>query len=103
MNIEQTSSARTVQLTLPELQLSSRALMPDAAVVTDLVHGRPRAHLRRPTLNRTNWRGMGEVCVTGSKAAGLTQGGRIAGYGAYDVTDSKFSTNMGPPSCSPPV
>ena len=103
MNIEQTSSACTVQLPLPELQLSSRALMPDAAVVTDFVNGRPRAHLRRPMLNRTNWRGLGEVCVTGSKAAGLTQGGRIAGYGAYDVTDSKFSTNMGPPSCSPPV
>ena len=103
MNIEQTSSACTVQLPLPELQLSSRALMPDAAVVTDLVNGRPRAHLRRPMLNRTNWRGVGEVCVTGSKAAGPTQGGRIAGYGAYDVTDSKFSTNMGPPSCSPPV
>ena len=103
MNIEQTSSACTVQLPLPELQLSSRALMPDAAVVTDFVNGRPRAHLRRPMLNRTNWRGVGEVCVTGSKAAGLTQGGRIAGYGAYDVTDSKFSTNMGPPSCSPPV
>ena len=103
MNIEQTSSACTVQLPLPELQLSSRALMPDAAVVTDFVNGRPRAHLRRPMLNRTNWRGLGEVYVTGSKAAGLTQGGRIAGYGAYDVTDSKFSTNMGPPSCSPPV
>lgn len=103
MNIEQTSSACTVQLPLPELQLSSRALMPDAAVGMDLVNGRPRAHLRRPMLNRTNWRGVGEVCVTGSKAAGLTQGGRIAGYGAYDVTDSKFSTNMGPPSCSPPV
>jgi len=103
VNIEQTSSACTVQLPLPELQLSSRALMPDAAVVTDFVNGRPRAHLRRPMLNRTNWRGVGEVCVTGSKAAGLTQGGRIAGYGAYDVTDSKFSTNMGPPSCSPPV
>jgi hypothetical protein len=103
VNIEQTSSACTVQLPLPELQLSSRAFMPGAAVVTDLVNGRPRAHLRRPMLNRTNWRGVGEVCVTGSKAAGPTQGGRIAGYGAYDVTDSKFSTNMGPPSCSPPV
>jgi hypothetical protein len=103
VNIEQTSSARAVQLTLPELQLASRALMPDTAVVTDIVHGRPRPQLGRLMPNRTNWRGVGAVCVTANKAAALTQGGRIAGYGAYDVTDSKFSTNMGPPSCSPPV
>ena len=103
MNIEQTSSACTVQLPLPELQLSSRALMPDAAVGMDLVNGRPRAHLRRPMLNRTNWRGMGEVCVQSIKAAAVAQGGRNAGPGAYDVTDSKFSTSMEPPSCSPPV
>jgi hypothetical protein len=31
------------------------------------------------------------------------QGVEIAGMGDCDVTTSKFSTRMGPPSCSPPV
>ena len=107
MNIEQTSSACTVQLPLPELQLSLRAPMPDTAVVTHLSTSsqrmRTRAHLRHRTINRTDWRGTGEVCVQSIEAAAVAQGGRNAGPGAYDVTDSKFSTSMGPPSCSPPV
>jgi hypothetical protein len=105
--IDQISDTRTVQLTLPELQRSLRALMPDTAVVTHLstssLRMRTRAHLRHRTINRTDWRGMGEVCVQSIKAAAVAQGGRNAGPGAYDVADSKFSTSMGPPSCSPPV
>jgi hypothetical protein len=105
--IDQICDTRTVQLTLPELQLSLSALMPETAVVTLLSTSSQRmrtpAHLRHPMTNRINWRRMGEGCVQGTKAAGVTQGGRNAGYGAYDVTDSKFSTSMGPPSCSPPV
>jgi hypothetical protein len=31
------------------------------------------------------------------------QGGRSAGFGEYDVTDTKFSTLVGRPPCSPPV
>ena len=107
MLIDQISDTRTVQLTLPELQLSLRALMPDTAVVTHLSTSsqcmRTRAHLRHRTINRTDWRGMGEVCVQSIEAAAVAQGGRNAGPGAYDVADSKFSTSMGPPSCSPPV
>jgi hypothetical protein len=105
--IDQISDTRTVQLTLPELQLSLRALMPEMAVVTVLSTSSQRmgtrALRRHPMINRVNWRLMGEGCVQGTKAAGVTQGGRNAGSGAYDVTDSKFSTSMGPPSCSPPV
>jgi hypothetical protein len=105
--IDQINDTRTVQLTLPELQLSLRALMPETAVVThhstSSQHMRTRAHLRHRTINRTDWRGMGEVCVQSIEAAAVAQGGRNAGPGAYDVTDSKFSTSMGPPSCSPPV
>ena len=107
MLIDQISDTRTVQLTLPELQLPLRALMPDTAVVTHLSTSsqrmRMRAHLRHWMINRTNWRGMGEVCVQSIEVAAAAQGGRNAGPGAYDVTDSKFSTSMGPPSCSPPV
>jgi hypothetical protein len=104
--IDQISDTRTVQLTLPELQLPLRVLMADTAVVTLLSTSSQRmrmpAHLSHPRTNWINWRRMGEGCVQGTKA-GVTQGGRNAGYGAYDVTDSKFSTSMGPPSCSPPV
>jgi hypothetical protein len=106
--IDQIRDTRTVQLPLPELQLSLRALMPDTAVVTQLSTSsepvRTRAHLSQPVINRISWRRMGDGFVQYTKAgAGVAQGGRSAGSGAYDVTDSKFSTSMGPPSCSPPV
>ena len=107
MLIDQISDTRTVQLTLPELQRSLRALVPDTAVVAHLSTSsqrmRTRAHLRHRTINQTDWREMGEVCVQIIEAAAVAQGGRNAGPGAYDVTDSKFSTKWRPPSCSPPV
>jgi hypothetical protein len=102
VDIARTSGVRTVQLTMPEL-LSLRALMPAVPVVGDNSHGRPHSHVGHPITNGTSWRGKGEVCLQCSAAGAVAQGGRIAGYGAYDVTDSKFSSNMGPPSCSPPV
>jgi hypothetical protein len=96
-----TIDACTVVLTMPELQ-SSRVLMSAVPAVAVLAHG-PHAHLRHPMTNGSRWRGMGEVCPQRTAAAAAVQGGRIAGHGAYDVTDTKFSTSMGPPSCSPPV
>ena len=121
MNIDQTCGVRAVQLAVPELQLSSRSpvsAMPapdmpaldmpaldmpalDMPVTTTLTRGRPHAHLRRQNTKLISWRGKGEVCPQPTTTA--VQGGRIAGYGAYDVTDSKFSTKWGPPSCRPPV
>jgi hypothetical protein len=86
---------RTAQLSTSELRLSLRALMP-VAPVTELADSRPRAHLR-------NQRRMGEVCLQSAAQAADVQGGRIAGFGAYDVTGTKFSFRLGPPSCSPPV
>jgi hypothetical protein len=86
---------RTVQLSMSELRLSLRALMP-VTPVTELADSRPRAHLRNP-------RRMGEVCLQTAAQAADVQGGRIAGFGAYDVTDTKFSFRLGPPSCRPPV
>jgi hypothetical protein len=50
-----------------------------------------------------DWRSRGEVCLQSAAQATDVQGGRIAGFGAYDVTDTKFSIRLGPPSCSPPV
>jgi hypothetical protein len=96
------SGVPTVVLIMPELQFS-RMFMPAVPAVADLLSGRPLADLRHPMTNESRWRGKGEVCPQSTVTAAATQGGRIAGYGAYDVTDSKFSTSMGPPSCSPPV
>jgi hypothetical protein len=100
MVIGRTSGARTVDActavpTMPELQFSD-AVMPAMPADAALSHGRPHT----PTVS--NWRLRGEVCLQNAVVA-EAQGGRNAGYGAYDVTDSKFSTAVGPPSCSPPV
>lgn len=86
---------RMAQLSMSELRLSLRAFMP-VTPVTELTHGRPRAHLRNP-------RRMGQVCLQSASKAADVQGGRNAGFGAYDVTDTKFSIRLGPLSCSPPV
>jgi hypothetical protein len=86
---------RMAQLSMSELRLSLRAFLPVTPVVTQLADSRPRAHLRNP-------RRMGEVCRQGTAAADV-QGARVAGFGGYDVTDTKFSSRLGPPACSPPV
>jgi hypothetical protein len=41
--------------------------------------------------------------IAGSVGTQRVQGGRGAGFDAYDVTDPKFSTLVGPPPCRPPV
>lgn len=102
MDSDRSSGVSTVVLTMPGLQ-SSRVFVPAMPAVADLLSGRPHADLRHLMTNGSRWRGNGEVCPQSTVMAAATQGGRIAGYGAYDVTDTKFSTNMGPPSCSPPV
>ncbi len=111
MHIDQTCGVCAVQLTVPELLLSPRALvsatpareMPalDMPATAGLTRGRPHAHLGQQNTKLIGWRGEGEVCQQPTTTA--VQGGRIAGFGAYDVTDTKFSTVWGPPSCSPPV
>jgi hypothetical protein len=91
-----TSGVHTAVLTVPELQ-SSRALMPALAAVAVPSQGGPH------TQTGFNWRLKGELCPQNAFIAAATQVGRIAGYGSPVVTDSKFSTSMGPPFCSPPV
>lgn len=49
----------------------------------------------------TAWPSVGGMPVR-NRASLQHQGGRIAD-GGCDVTDPKFSTRVGPPSCSPPV
>jgi hypothetical protein len=100
-----TSDVRTAQLTMPELNLSSRVPMPPATAVARVsLNGSGQAdHLLQPVTNRINWGRRGEVCLRSSVAAADVQGARVAGFGGYDVTDTKFSIRLGPPSCSPPV
>jgi hypothetical protein len=103
-----TSAVRTTQMIMRELQLSLRALMPaPPAVVQISLNGTRHPHLVQPVRNRMDWRSvgrrMGELCLQGSAAAADVQGARAAEFGGYDVTDTKFSIRLGPPSCSPPV
>jgi len=104
MHISWTGAVRTAQMIMHELQLSLRALMPAApAVVLISPSGKRHSHLVQPVRNRVNRRRMGELCLQGSAAAADGQGARAAGFGGYDVTNTKFSIRLGPPSCSPPV
>ena len=68
-----------------------------------------RARIVEPTHARTaqmigpiSWRSAGLMPVS-TQAAPQHQDGRFADFGGCDVTDNKFSTRLGPPSCSPPV
>jgi hypothetical protein len=100
-----TNDVHTAQLTMPELNLLSQALMPAATAVARIrLHGSGQAHhLLQPVMNQISWRRRGEVCLQSSAAAADVQGARVVGFGGYDVTDTKFSIRLGPHSCSPPV
>ena len=54
------------------------------------------------TVNPVSWPIAGFMPVQGPDAQ-QHQGGVHAGIGGCDVTDTKFSTRVGPHSCSPPV
>lgn len=105
MNSFGTSVVCTAHLTIPELNLSTLALMPPVtAVAQNSVNGLGQAHhLLQPVRTWISWGRRGEVCPQSSAAAADVQGARVAGFGGYDVTDTKFSIRLGPPSCSPPV
>jgi hypothetical protein len=67
------------------------------------------ARIAEPTTARTaqmigqiSWPITGLVPVS-TQAAPQHQDGHVAGFGGCDVTDTKFSTEVGPPSCRPPV
>ncbi len=100
MHTLRTSGVRTA-LIMPGLRMPSRALTPAVAHIS--MNGTQHSHLVQPIRNRINWLRMGEVCLRSSAAATDVQGARVAGFGGYDVTDTKFSIRLGPPSCSPPV
>jgi hypothetical protein len=103
VNMLLTSGAHAARLSMPDLHLSVRMLTPATpAAVQISINGTRLAHLHQPIIDRS-WRRMGQVCPQRSAATAEVQGARVAGFGDYDVTDTKFSTRLGPPSCSPPV
>jgi hypothetical protein len=53
-------------------------------------------------IGQVSWLSAGLMPVT-TQAAPQYQDGHAAAFGGCDVTDTKFSTRLGPPSCSPPV
>ena len=69
-----------------------------------------RARIVEPTQARTaqmignpvSWPSAGIMPVSGPVAQ-QHQGGAPAAFGGCDVTDTKFSTRVGPPPCRPPV
>jgi hypothetical protein len=75
-----------------------------------LVSRSRRARILEPNHARTaqmigngiSWPGAGNMSAP-RPAAQQYQGGANAEFGVRHVTDTKFSTRMGPHSCSPPV
>jgi hypothetical protein len=104
VHILRISGPVTARLNMPELHLFSRAFMPATPAVAQISpNGTRHAHRIQPVTSQISWRRRGELCLQTSAATTDVQGARVAGFGDYDVTDTKFSTRLGPPSCSPPV
>ena len=81
-----------------EFRMPSLASRPGRARIVEPTHAR----LAQMIVNPTSWPSAG-IMPAQQRAAQLYQGGALAGFGKCDVTDTKFSTRVGPPSCSPPV
>ena len=62
----------------------------------------PTAARSAQMIGQISWPSAGLMPVP-TQAAPQHQDGRFADFGGCDVTDTKFSTRLGPPSCSPPV
>ena len=62
----------------------------------------PTAARTAQMIGQISWPSAGLMPVP-TQAAPQHQDGRFADFGGCYVTDSKFSTRLGPPSCSPPV
>ena len=81
-----------------EFRLPSLVSRPGGARIVEPTHARTAQLIANPI----SWPSAGVMPAAGL-AAQQHQGGALAGFGGCDVTDTKFSTRVGPPSCSPPV
>ena len=97
-----TSGALAVPSSMSKLTLSSMLTPGMPAAVQISIKGTRLAHPQQLIKDRS-WRRIGEVCPQRVAATAEAHGARVAAFGDYDVTDIKFFTRLGPPSCSPPV
>jgi hypothetical protein len=81
-----------------EFCLPALASRPGLARIVEPTHAR----IAQMLVNPSNWPSAG-IMPAQPAAAQQHQGGALAGLGKWDVTDTTFSTRVGPPSCSPPV
>ena len=84
--------------TTREFRLPSLTSRPGRDRIVEPTHARIMQMIGNPT----SWLSAGRMPGQRS-AVQQHQGGALAGFGKCDVTDPKFSTRVGPPSCSPPV
>ena len=80
-----------------KLRLPSPVSLAGPARVAEPTAARPAQ-----MIGQISWPSAGLMSVS-TQAAPQHQDGRFADFGGCDVTDSKFSFPLGPPSCSPPV
>ena len=81
-----------------EFRLPAIASRPGRTRIVEPNHAR----VAQPIVNPMAWPSAGVMPVE-RPAAQQHQGGALAGFGTCDVTDTKFSTRVGPPPCRPPV
>jgi hypothetical protein len=62
----------------------------------------PAAARTAQMIGQVSWPSAGLMPVQ-NQATPQHQDGHFADFGGCDVTDTKFSFPLGPPSCSPPV
>ncbi|MGH3339663.1 MAG: hypothetical protein ACRDPL_12650 [Propionibacteriaceae bacterium] len=98
-----TSGALAVPPSMSALHLSSRMLAPGTSAALQISIKGMRCPHPNQLIKDRSWRRMGDVCPQRMAVTAAVQGARVAGSGDYDVTDTKFFTRLGPPSCSPPV
>lgn len=79
-----------------KFRLSSLGSLTGPARITE-----PTAARTAQMIGQISWRNAGLMPVS-TLAATQHQDGHFAD-GGCDVTDTKFATRLGPPSCSPPV
>jgi hypothetical protein len=84
--------------TTREFRLPSLASRPVRTRIVEPSHARTAQMIGTPV----SWSSAGIMPAQGPTAQ-QHQGGALAAFGGCDVTDTKFSTRVGPPSCSPPV
>ena len=95
MEINRTTSDQAIAAV--KFQLPSPVSLAGPARIAEPTAARPAQ-----MIGQISWPSVGIMPVP-TQAAPQHQDGPFADFGGCYVTDTKFSTRLGPPSCSPPV